>query len=184
GRNQVQVFVIRGDGERRRLDLAYASDARPVRLNLVSDDAADYWRVQQSGFYPREGSPISFRWTSGTGSLVVPLEAPRPRTLRIGIALAPPGRTPLTITINDCVLFDGAIERTPWFRMFPLRDCPASTLAVGDARIEIRSAAVRSRNPSDPRQLGVAVETVNLFPEDWPPDVPDRAPDLAGVRVV
>lgn len=169
GPNDVQVFVVQGEGVRRTLTLGYASNTRPERLNLASRGASDYYRVKQSGFYPREGSPIAFRWTDGAGILEVPLEtgAP-PRSLRVGIVMTPHGPTPLTISVNECRLFHGPVDETPWYRVLSLDACPPSALAGRTARIVLKSPAVGSSNPGDPRTLGVAVETVNLFSEEWP----------------
>ena len=166
GRNDIQVFVLPRDGSP-RLHLAYASRERPEHLNLASRGAHDVWGVQQTGFYPREGSPIAYRWTAGDGSLVVPLEAERPpRSLRVGLAAVRPGGTRMTVSLNGCTLFDDTVATVPWHRTFSLRGCPRSTLDAPQARIVIKSPPWTPAK--DPRQLGVAVETVNLFQDDWP----------------
>jgi len=165
-RNDVRVYVLPPDDE--RLHLAYSSRTRPEHVNLASRGAQDYWAVKQSGFYPREGEPIPYRWTTGEGTLVVPLEQDqRARSLRIGITGVGPRGTPLTVTLNDCTLFSGRVETAPWYRTFSLNTCPASTLAQPYATIVVKSPPWAG---DDRRTRGVAVETVNLFESAWPPE--------------
>jgi len=165
GRSDVRVFVL-PPGEQ-RLHLAYSSRARPDHLNLATRGALQFWGVSQSGFYAREGDPISHQWTIGEGALVVPLQPERPaKSLRVGITRIRSGGTPLTVTLNDCTLFSGSVDAAPWYRTFPLRTCPASALSQPYARILITSPSWVG--DGDDRTRGVAVETVNLFTEDWP----------------
>jgi hypothetical protein len=166
GRSDVRVFVL-PPGEN-RLHLAFSSQARPEHLNLASSGAQKFWAVTKSGFYASEGTPISDQWTTGDGALVVPLQLDRPaQSLRVGISGVRPGGTPLTVTFNDCRLFSGRVDAAPWYRTFPLRTCPASALSQAYARILISSPSWVGDGDQRPR--GVAVETVNLFIEDWPP---------------
>jgi hypothetical protein len=165
GRNDVRVYVIPADEP--RLHLAYSSRVRPERLNLASRGAEEFWAVRQSGFYPREGEPIPHRWTTGEGILVVPTEAEQPaRSLRIGLTGVRAGGTQLTVTLNECTLFTGRIDTTPWYHTFSLRACPAKALAQPYATISVKSPSWV--NPADQQARGVAVETVNLFADDWP----------------
>ncbi len=180
GRNEVRVYVL-GDGAAPRL--AYSSHARPDRINLASRGAEEFWAVAQSGFYDREGEPIPHRWTKGEGALVVPLEPDHPpKSLRIGITGIRRGGAPLTVTLNDCTLYSGSIAEAPWYRTFSLRTCPPATLAASHARIVIKSEAWTD---GDKRTVGVAVETVNLFEDDWPLAAESaELEDRARIRVV
>jgi hypothetical protein len=97
----------------------------------------------------------------------VPLEPDRPvKSLRLGITGIRRGGTPLKVTLNECTLFDGTVDAAPWYRTFPLRTCPASALAQPYARILVHSPGWTA--DGDGRTRGVAVETVNLFEDDWP----------------
>ncbi len=166
GRNDIQVFVL-PTNDSQRLHLAYASRERPETLDLASRGARDYWRVQQSGLYPREGRPVQFRWTNGNGELLVPLEADvPPRSLRIGLTGVRPGGIPFTLSLNDCTLFSGPVTTATWHRTFSLRDCPPSALTQPHLRIRLKSPSWTS--PGDPRDLGVAVESLTLWKDDWP----------------
>lgn len=181
GRNDVRVYVIAPNDK--RLHLAYSSRARSGRLNLASRGAQDFWAVTQSGLFPREGGPIPHRWTTGEGVLVVPLEAEQvARSLRIGITGVRPGGTALTVTLNECTLFAGHIDSAPWYRTFPLRTCPASALAQPSATIKVKSPTWV--DPADRRTRGVAVETVNLFEEDWPIEPASNQKARASITLV
>ncbi len=168
GRNDVRVYVIPDEGPS-RLHLAYTPQARPSYLNLASRSAADSWNVQQSGFYDEEGVPIGYRWTDGNASLIVPVEPDRvPRSLRLVLTGAPRGGTPLTLTVNDCPLFSDTVQAT-WSRTLSLRACPPESLRP--RRWEITIVTPPWKADGDPRQLGVAVESITLMADDWP--VPD-----------
>lgn len=181
-KGDVQVLVLPRD-QTARLHRAYSSNARPEHMNLASNGAREFWSVTQTGFYAREGAPVAFRWTSGEGVLVVPLEPDRtPRSLRLGLFAVRPGGTTLTVSINDCTVFSGAVSVGPWYRTFPLRTCPASTLRQPEARIVVKSPGWKP--DGEERTLGVAVETVNLLLDDWP-IADDRTRQLkAAIRVL
>jgi hypothetical protein len=167
GRNVVQVFAL-GEGGR-DLELAYSSGQRPESLNLSSNAAAQFWGVTLAGLYSRERKLVSARWTTGEASLSVPLDVePRPRSLRIGLTGPPPAGGPVRVRVNDCVLHDGVVDSSPWYRTFPLEACGALQSAV-EADIVIQSATVKGE---DGRPRGVGVETINLFAAPWPPPPP------------
>jgi hypothetical protein len=167
GRNVIQVFTI--GAQARGLELAYSSSGRPESLNLSSNAAAQFWGVGHVGLYGREGRVAPHRWTSGEASLTVPLDVePRPRSLRVGLGGPPPGGGGVRIRINDCVVHDGAVDASPWYRAFPLDQCQSLRTAA-EAAIVIQSRTVNGEN-GQPR--GVAVETVNLFAAPWPPQTP------------
>jgi hypothetical protein len=89
--------------------------------------------------------------------------------------------TPLTIALNGCTLYSGPIEDTPWFRTFSLRQCPGSTLQGTELRITLTSPTVQEKSPGS-RKLGVAIETVNLLDDPWPPAPPDPSTTIATVE--
>ncbi len=181
GANEVEVFVIRDRPGGVRLERAYASSARPETLNLASTGAHDYWFVRQSGFYDREGGPIPYRWTNGDAALAVPFDrGERPRSVRIGVAKAR-SATPLTVSLNGCTVFEGAVDETPWFRTFALDHCSRSTFEGSEVRISLKSATAPEKGPGS-RQIGIAVEAVNLLVEPWPPARPLPSTSLATVE--
>jgi hypothetical protein len=164
GRNVVQIFVVGGAG--RDLKLAYTSGSRPEAVNLASEAADDFWGVELSGFGPGDGTPSGSRMTDGNGTIVVPLEeGTPPRSLRVALGGPPEAGGPVRISINDCVLHDGSIDKRPWHHTFPLDSCP-SLRSAREATILIRSGVVRGR---DGGRRGVSVDSVNLFSLPWPP---------------
>jgi arylsulfatase A-like enzyme len=181
GANEVTVFVIRDEPAGVRLERAYASSARPEMVNLASRGARDYWSVQQTGFYAREGRPNPYQWTNGDATLVIPRDRGAvPKSLRVGVAIARAG-TPLTIALNGCTLYSGPIEDAPWFRTFSLGHCPDSALQGSDLRIALTSPTVQEKPPGS-RKLGVAIETINLLDDPWPPAPPDLSTTIATVE--
>jgi hypothetical protein len=171
GRNEVEVFVIDDANDTTRLRRAFALGNRPQALNLLSTAASAYWAIAQEGLHGVEPGPDWYRWTEGDARVTVPASdhAP-PRSLRIGLWAVPPGGTPVRLTVNDCVVFDGRVESGPWFRTYSLDRC---RLTMGAAvRIDIAS---RHFTPGgrDQRTLGVGVATLNLYDDPWPP--PDTA---------
>jgi hypothetical protein len=181
GMNEVEVFVIRERPAGVRLERAYASSARPHTLNLASRGAHDYWSVQQIGFYAREGGPIPYQWTNGDAVLVLPLDrsAP-PHSLRIGVAKARPA-TPLTVSLSGCTLYKGTVDETPWFRTFALDTCSPSTFEGSEVRLILTSTTALEKGAGS-RPLGIAIETVNLLTEPWPPARPQPSTSLASVE--
>jgi arylsulfatase A-like enzyme len=181
GANDVAVFVMRDLPAGVRLERAYASSARPEMVNLASRGARDYWMVQQTGFYAREGGSNSYQWTNGAATLLVPRDSGTiPRSLRVGVAKARAG-TPLTIALNGCTLYSGPVADTPWFRTFALGHCADSALQGSDLRIAFTSPTAQEKPPRS-RVLGVAIETVNLLDHPWPPAPPDPSTTIATVE--
>ena len=168
GRNDLEVFVIDDRESATRLRRAYALGDFPQTLNLVANGARTYWAVGQEGFHGVEPGPIWYRWTMGEALITVPpASTPAPKSLRIGLWVVPPGGTPLRLTLDDCVVFDGQVEAAPWYRTFPLDGCRLAT-PRRTMRIVISS---RTFTPGghDRRTLGLAVAALNLFDEPWPP---------------
>ena len=99
----------------------------------------------------------------------MPLDVdPRPRSLRIGLGGPPPAGGRVRIRVNDCVLHDGPIDSTPWYRTWSLDACDAIRSGA-EADIVIQSSAT---NGPDGKPRGVAVEVVQLFSLPWPPPPP------------
>jgi hypothetical protein len=167
GRNDLEVFVIDDGVFATTLRRAYALGDMPETLNLVSNAARTYWAVGQEGFHGVEPGPIWYRWTMGEARVTVPpVSTPAPKSLRIGLWAVPPGGTPLRLTLNDCVVFDGNVEDAPWYRTFALDGCRLAT-PRGTLRIAISSRTFMPGH--DGRTLGLAVGTLNLFDQPWPP---------------
>jgi arylsulfatase A-like enzyme len=162
GPNDVQVFLVGPDGS--QLQLAYPAGLRPPALDLASDTAAKFWSVRQAGLSTPQPSRVPFRWTERDASITAPIEPARPpRSLRIGLAGPPPSRARVRLDVNDCALYEGPVESTPWYRTFSLDRCPGLR-AASEARIRIRALGGFNNGPQ-----GVSLEIVNLFPTPWPP---------------
>ena len=167
GRNDLEVFVATQSGARVRFERGFASTDRPDTVNLASRAASDHWGVERSGLHDWGGSP-PLHWTDGEAVITVPLDgADVPRSLRVGLASGP-AEGPLRITINDCVLFDGPVEARPWYRTFSLGSCAPGTVDGSSARIVLRSATHREQHREGARDVGVLVETINLYSWEWP----------------
>lgn len=179
GRNDLQVFVVSNDGG--ELQLASSSGDRPETLDLASNAAADFWSVGQAGLHARVKAPASIRWTDGDASFVVPLDVdPRPKSLRVGLVGPPPAGGPVRILVNDCTLYDGPVESSPWYRTFALHACPGVRSAK-EAHVVIHSGTVPGERG---RPRGVALEVLNLFQGEWPPPTARPGDLRAAVRVV
>jgi hypothetical protein len=162
GRNDVKVFVLSNDGE--HLQLAYPATQRPSALDLGSERAATFWSVRQTGLSTLQSAPVPFRWTGPEATISVPLEeAETPRSVRIGIAGPPSSQARMRLTVNGCVLYEGAVESAPWYRTFSLDSC-SDLHGANEAHIEIRTLLGTSGDSA-----GVALETLNLYEAPWPP---------------
>ena len=162
GENDVEVFIV-GGAEEPILYRTHFTRARPV--DLLSNAAAYGLRVSQEGLYEREGrGEHSFRWTKDVATIVVPDGAgPRARSIRVNLATAGPAEKDLSIRVNDCEIFNGKVPSSRWSRIFGLPACEeddASTV------IELRS---RTHAGDHGRELGVAVERIDLLDQPWPP---------------
>jgi hypothetical protein len=180
GHNNLEVFVVpQGPGQ--RLVRAFSLGERPDTLNLASRGASDYFEVAQEGLLPREGEPVSFRWTAGDARLTVRLGEAPPKSLRIGLLATRPGGSELSVAYNDCELFAGTVT-APWYRVFSLAGCAARATPAETATIALRTTAWEDQQRN--RTLGVGVETINLFTHDWPPaDAPSLA-HAGNIRLV
>jgi Sulfatase len=177
GRNDVQVFLASNGGA--QLELAYPPGLRPPALNLASETAGRFWSIRQTGLSPHQPARVPFRWTGRVAAITAPLEASqRPRSIRIGVAGPPTSGGGIRLEVNECALYEGPIDSTPWYRTFSLDRCRGLDSAA-EARIVVRVTGGQSE-----RQEGVALEILNLFPAAWPP-APAGPGDLrAAVHVV
>jgi hypothetical protein len=163
GRNLVQVYALAPDG--RRLELGFSSGERPESLNLSSSAATQFWGVTASGFVDRERRSTSAWWTTGEGTLAIPFDVePKPRSIRIGLWGPPAAGGPVRIRLEGCVLHDGPIDSSPWYRTFPLDRCPTLDSAH-EVHLVISSSTTRA---ADGSERGVAVEIVNFLSSPWP----------------
>jgi hypothetical protein len=161
GENDIDLFVVR-PADTPVLHRAHFSHAPPV--NLLSDTAAYGLRVTHEGLHDREGDGQgSFRWTNGNARIVVPLEGrPAPRSVRLNLATAGPQEKDLTVRVNGCAIFEGKVPTGRWSRIFAIQDCGEDDETV----IELLS---NTHQPSSKRELGVAVERLDLLDQPWPP---------------
>jgi len=166
GDNDVDLFVVE-PARTPVLHRAHFSHAGPV--DLLSNTAAYGLGVTQEGLYDRQGEGRnSFRWTNGTARIVVPRDARgRPRSLRVNLATAGPEEKALAIRVNGCEVFEGRVPRARWSRIFALPECEDTDETV----IHLLSRTHTASN----RELGVAVERIDLMPYAWPP--PPALPD-------
>jgi hypothetical protein len=162
GRNDVQVFLASNGGA--QLELAYPPGLRPPALNLASETAGRFWSIRQTGLSPHQAARVPFRWTGRVAAITAPLEASqRPRSIRMGVAGPPTSGGGIRLEVNECALYEGPIDSTPWYRTFSLDRCRGLDSAA-EARIVVRMTGSQNE-----RQDGVALETLNLFPGTWPP---------------
>jgi hypothetical protein len=167
GVNQVDVFEVAGDVRAAVLRTAVRSAGIPPSLNLISGEAKYDWNVRDTGLYPRE--PLgdgAFRWTNGDASLTMPVSLASDKR-QILIHLAPMTRTdtPLTVAVNECTLFDGALPGGEWSRVFRTDGCPASTFQGREMNVRIRSG-VAAAPPADGRTLGVPVVEIRFSSDE------------------
>lgn len=169
GPNVVDVFIVRDGGAAPALTRAFSTALSALAsINLISEEAQTPWEARLSGFHLLEGTPgRRFRWTTGAAAIVMPLPSDeRPRSLRVG--LAPIARSwPLRLTYNGCVVFNGKVPGGGYYTTVSLDGCPETARASGEARIEIDSPAFQGPR-SDPRTLGLPIETLRLSSEVWP----------------
>jgi hypothetical protein len=162
GDNDVDLFVVDGR-EEPILYRTHFTHTRPV--DLLSNAAAYGLRVTQKGLYEREGrGETSFRWTKGRATITVPYGAgPRPRSIRVNLATAGPIGKDLSVRVNDCEIFSGKVPAERWSRIFAWPSCKEEDAG---AVIELRSS---THAADDRRELGVAVERIDLLEQRWPP---------------
>ena len=162
GENQVEIFMIRDAGGP-VLYRTHFSYARPV--DLLSNAASYGMGVSYDGLYDREGTrDSSWRWTNGAATILVPRDGTdAPRSMRITLATAGPEEKGLVIRINGCEVFEGRVPAARWTRIFAMPECDED----GPTAIQIRSRTHRVAGSE--RELGVAVERIDLLKHPWPP---------------
>jgi hypothetical protein len=123
--------------------------------------------VEESGFHEAERAKGAiFRWTKGTGKLVIPLDAKeRPKAILVQLGL--PRTRSVRITANNNVLCDvkAGDDRPPWYWE---RTFDVSNIDLGDKmtlEIICNTQPLLS-NPAgtiDLREMGVAVRGIKLL---------------------
>jgi hypothetical protein len=139
---------------------AVAVDARGSGpLNLLDPGVAAVLGIELHGFYAAEtGDAATFRWTNGSASLTVPVDASRPvRELEVRVLTATEAAATMEIRVNGCVVFDGPSADPP-VRRIPLAACGP----FGDALTITFISGTAVPGPGDTRRLGVALEFVRL----------------------
>ena len=164
GANAVDVFEIREAQDEPvvlyRLYTMSALESAAAGRNLSGESAEWLSGVTASGLSPTEWiGTRPFRWSDGDARLSIPVdpEAP-PSELSVSIAMTGPNKS-LAIAVDDCVLFDSVIQGS-WSGTFPLSSCRVASQRM---EVSIRSTTHQPNN-GDPRQLGVAVASVEITP--------------------
>lgn len=173
GENDVEIYLVGSGADAPVLYRTPFSHARPV--NLLSNAAAYGMGTSYEGLYDREGTgELAIRWTNGSATIAVPRNRfPAARSMRINLAAAGAEKG-LVVRVNGCELFEGRVPAARWSRIFAL---PACGQDAGSTIIELRSSA--HVDPSG-RELGVAVERIDLLDHPWPP--PTASPSNNGHR--
>jgi len=162
GENEVEIFVVR-EADIPVLHRTHFSHARPV--DLLSNAASYGMGVSYEGLYDRDGSrDRSVRWTNGLATITVPRDSgDPPKSLRVSLATAGPADKGMVIRVNGCEVFEGRVPAARWTKIFALPACGDDEATV----IEIRSRA--HRDAESQRDLGVALERIDLLKQAWPP---------------
>jgi hypothetical protein len=162
GENEVEIFVVR-EADIPVLHRTHFSHARPV--DLLSYAASYGMDVSYEGLYDRDGSrDRSVRWTNGLATITVPRDSgDPPKSLRVSLATAGPADKGMVIRVNGCEVFEGRVPAARWTKIFALPACGDDEATV----IEIRSRA--HRDAESQRDLGVALERIDLLKQAWPP---------------
>jgi hypothetical protein len=161
GRNTVDVFLIEESEGRPVLGRAHRRSSRPDDLNLVSGAAAQYWGITQRGFrrHERMGHDV-VRWTRADAVVIVPSVGRAPSALRLRIARAVTPAAKLTVTANECTVYDGVVPREEWETTLPLGAC---RLAGDQLTIRLVTAVPARPGERPSRTHGVAVRYLQLL---------------------
>ena len=186
GRNQLEVFVV--DPSSGQARLGFALGDLPSGVNLLSRGARDHWAVADTGL--SAGDAHGVRWSRSDAVIVAPLETitPKPKSLRMGIAVVPAGGGAISVTFNGCSLFQGRLDAAPWFRTFSLGACPASALRAPQARITVSRVPADGGGTPAPGDSpvagqGLGLSTLNLYDGDWPLSQASSSAARAGVHM-
>lgn len=159
GDNPVGVFAIRGGADGSVvLEPVRSADAPGPSSNLLSAEAETLMGVTSSGFFSREWArDRSFRWTTDTARLSVPMDpAEPPSTLTVDVLMTGAPKQ-LRITIDGCRLLDETVQGS-WTRAFALDGC-----RIDGPSIEIELVSdVHVPSTRDSRALGIAIASIEL----------------------
>ena len=160
GANSLEVYEVRGDGDRGAVTLAATRGERAAHRwpNLARQEELELLGGQASGFYGTEWAGARpFRWTDGDARLVVPLDPDDPpSTLAVEVRITGPPKQ-LGIAIDGCTLAEEAIEGR-WSAELDLAGC---RLAPPELEIVLASDT-HVPSTRDNRTLGVAVGRIEL----------------------
>jgi serine/threonine protein kinase len=122
--------------------------------------------VEDAGFHEVEDfRGVVFRWTKGTGKLVIPLDLKeRPKALLVQLGW-PPNRS-LRISANDRELFHGespAPTFSRWEQVFDLSGIDLGEKLVLELVSNTQPLLFSPSGPQDPRILGIQVRGIKLL---------------------
>ncbi len=157
GANLVELFLVEGTGDERRLLRLGRWGKSWLGTNLA---ARPQDGIRESGLHrPERWEGTPFRWTNGQARLRIPLSGDeRPRALDCSLVSTGPQGTHLTIRVDGATLFAGDLAPGPWAATIPLPDQPADPDLL---TLEIQSGVFRP-DGQDARPLGVAIERIVL----------------------
>ena len=157
GANLVELFLVEGTGDERRLIRLGRWGKSWLGENLAARPRDG---IRESGLHrPERWDGTPFRWTDGHARQQVPLAGDeRPRTLDCSLVATGPQGTHLTIRVDGATLLAEDLAPGPWAATIPLPDPPADPDLL---TIEIQSGVFRPEGP-DGRPLGVAIERIVL----------------------
>jgi hypothetical protein len=163
GANAIDVYEVGDEHGHAVLHPALRSSRRPSDLNLVHGEAYYNWNVRDTGMYGREPfGQGALRWTNGDASFTMDnAQASRAARLHVTLARMTRARTPLTLTVNGCTVFDGVLPGGEWDRTLSLTSCPAATFQHPTVTIGIKSGKIVAA-PPDNRVLGVPLVMVQF----------------------
>lgn len=161
GVTSLEVLEVREHAGGSGFTLAAAAGQDTDRpLNLIRQPELELLHGWATGFHGEEwlgAAPL--RWTDGNARLNVPFDPRKPpAVLEVDVALTGNKRKRLSITVDDCTIFDQDIKE-PW----------SAELSLGDCRLSSPSLSVTLRsdthvpNTHDTRELGVGLSRISLL---------------------
>jgi MoaA/NifB/PqqE/SkfB family radical SAM enzyme len=115
--------------------------------------------VRLDGFHQLEepDGAAPFRWTNGRASVALALPpGARPESVRVRLRRRHHRGQRARVWVNGVAMFDGSL---PWWRALD-RTFPITAATAGELTVRVESDTFRAEG--DPRELGVAVEAIEL----------------------